>query len=232
MRRDLPEVFEIYQETVLPAPPEIVVSALGPLLTDERIARLEAIISQRTRSVAVVLDNLIDPHNIAAILRSADAFGVQEVHVIQGDEPFVASTRITTGAERWLDVVHHPNAQACIDALHQRDFRVYVAAVDGDLTPDDLPKLQQVAIIFGNEHAGVNPDTLRYADGTYGIPMKGFVQSLNVSVATAITLHAATAGRSSDLTPADQILLRARFMMLSVRNAEQIVLDYVQRAAR
>jgi tRNA (guanosine-2'-O-)-methyltransferase len=232
MRRDLPEVFEISNREVLPASPDVVIAALQPLLTSERIERLESIIGRRTRSVAAVLDGLIDPHNTAAILRSADAFGTQEVHVIEGEEPFVASTRVTTGAERWLDVIRHATADACVDAFHDRDFRVYVAATDGDLTPDDLAGVKKLAIVFGNEHSGVRQEVARRVDGTYRVPMKGFVQSLNVSVATAITLHAVTRGRPGDLTTDEQTLLRARFMMLSVRNAEQIVLEYLQRDER
>ncbi len=229
MRRDLPEVYEVSNRDVLPAAPDVVIEALQPLLTSERIERLEAIINRRSRSVAAVLDGLIDPHNTAAILRSADAFGTQEVHVIEGEEPFVASMRVTTGAERWLDIIRHSTADACIDRLHDRGFRVYVATTDGDLTPDDLAAIPKLAIVFGNEHSGVRQEVMRRADGTYGVPMKGFVQSLNVSVATAITLHAATSGRAGDLTASERTLLRARFMMLSVRNAEQIVLNYLRR---
>lgn len=232
MRRDLPEVFEISHRAVLPAPPDVVIEALQPLLTGERIERLESIIGRRLRSVVAVLDGLIDPHNTAAILRSADAFGTQEVHIIEGEEPFVASTRVTTGAERWLDVIRHSTAEACIDSFHDRGFRVYVATTDGELKPEDLPAVQKLAIVFGNEHSGVRQAVMRRADGRYSIPMKGFVQSLNVSVATAITLHAATSGRAGDLTPSERTLLRARFMMLSVRNAEQIVFDYLRREER
>lgn len=229
MRRDLPEVFEISHRDVLPASAEVVIKALQPLLTRERIERLESIINRRTRSVTAVLDGLIDPHNTAAILRSADAFGTHEVHVIEREEPFVASTRVTTGAERWLEVIRHSTADACIDSFHDRGFRVYVATTDGDLTPDELAAIKKLAIVFGNEHSGVSQTLTQRTDGTYRIPMKGFVQSLNVSVATAITLHAATNGRPGDLTANERTLLRARFMMLSVRNAEQIVLDYLRR---
>ena len=118
------------------------------------------------------------------------------------------------------------------DAFHDRGFRVYVATTDGDLAPDDLAAESKAAIVFGNEHAGVRQEVTQRADGTYSVPMKGFVQSLNVSVATAITLHAATRGRPGDLTASERTLLRARFMMLSVRHAEQIVLDHLRRDER
>ncbi|MBN1655443.1 MAG: RNA methyltransferase [Deltaproteobacteria bacterium] len=229
MRRDLPDVSHVVEKSALPARPEIVIRALQPLLTEERIRRLETIINQRTRSVIAVLDGLIDPHNTAAILRSADAFGTQEVHVIERDEPFIASTRVTTGAERWLDLIRHSTAERCVNVLRDRGFRVYVATSDGELNPFDLARIERVAVVFGNEHSGVRQEFLQYSDGSYGIPMRGFVQSLNVSVATAITLHAATVGRSGDLTSAERTMLRARFMMLSVRNATQVVLDYLRR---
>jgi tRNA (guanosine-2'-O-)-methyltransferase len=227
MRRDLPEVFEINPADPLPAPPNVVSDALRPLLTDERLARIETVLSRRTRSVAVVLDGLIDPHNVSAVLRSADAFGVQEVHIIEAADPLVASTRIAKGAERWLDLIRHQSAEACIKALHARGFRAYIAEAAGDHHPADLRSAGPVAIIFGNEHAGVSSKLRRLADGTFAIPMRGFVESLNVSVAAAITLYAATEGKPGDLSDADKADLRARFMMLSVPRAREVVSELI-----
>lgn len=229
MRRDHPDAFELPGPPALPASPTEVIAALQPLLTEERLARIEAILAGRSRAVIPVLDGVDDPHNVAAILRSAEAFGTQEVHLIDHGERFMASQRVTQGTDRWLDLVRHPSADTCVDSLRARGYAVYVATMDGQLTPEDLARIPQVAIVFGNEHAGVSRALAEAADGHYTIPMRGFAQSLNVSVATAITLYGATRPRAGDLAPEDAQALRARFMMLSVPRAHEVVAEHLGR---
>lgn len=232
MRRDDPSVFELQVGDALPAEPALVIEALEPLLTDERRLRIDSVIARRTRSVIPVMDGLIDPHNVAAVLRSADAFGVQEVHLIRGPEAFLVSTRVAQGTERWVDIVTHDTARACIETLHGRGYRVYVATMDGQAQPGDLQGEDKVAVVFGNEHAGVSAEIRALVDGTYAVGMRGFVESLNVSVATAITLHDATRDRAGDLSESEQLLLRARFMMYSVQRADAVVREHLRRRQR
>ncbi len=230
MRRDHPDAFEVAGPAALPADPAEVIEALEPLLLPERIARIDAILARRTRAVIPVLDGVDDPHNVAAVLRSAEAFGAQEVHTIRGEEPFMASQRVTQGTDRWLDLVRHDSAGACVASLHRRGYHVYVATMDGEATPEDLARVERVAIVFGNEHAGVRPELAERADGRYTIPMRGFAQSLNVSVAAAVTLYGATRDRERALGDDDRLRLRARFMMLSVPRADEVVAEHLQRA--
>jgi tRNA (guanosine-2'-O-)-methyltransferase len=232
MRRDEPDNFDLAPPEPLPADPETVLAALDPLLTDARRARIEHVIAARARAVVAVLDGLIDPHNVSAVLRSADAFGVQQVHLIARADPFLASPRVSQGADRWVDVIRHASPRACVSALHALGYKVYVAAMDGALRPEALADAPKVAIVFGNEHAGVSEELRHLADGTYAIPMQGFVQSLNVSVAAAITLFAATRGRPGDLEASERQLLRARYTLLSVPRAGEIVAEYQRRQAR
>lgn len=234
MRRDNPEVAQLVplvQRAPSPASAKVVIEALAPFVTDERKARIEAVIAGRTRRVIPVLERLSDPHNTAAVLRSADAFGAQEVHVIETKERFVASTRVAKGSERWLDLVCHASTDACVDALHARGYRVLVAAMDGDVEPRGVAGLTPVAIVFGNEHAGVSAAMRARADGAYRIAMRGFVESLNVSVAAAITLSVALADVPGDLDPSDRETLRARFLLQSIEHAEEIVQEHVRRLA-
>lgn len=229
MRRDDPEVHELASTVALPASAACVIEALAPLLTDARLQRIEASLRKRTRSVAIALEAVEDPRNVAAVLRSADAFGVQEVHLIEGARPFLASRRITQGAERWLDVVRHPTAQACVGSLRRRGFKVYVATMDGQVGPQNLCEADKIAVVFGNEQCGISDHIAAMSDGRYTIPMGGFVQSLNVSVAAAITLFSATHNRAGDLAEHERAELRARFMMLSVERADQVVAEHLSR---
>jgi tRNA (guanosine-2'-O-)-methyltransferase len=232
MRRDDPLALPVEAVGELPFAISDVVEALDPLLTDARRARIDAVLARRMRAVVPVLDGLCDPHNIAAVLRSADAFGVQEVHVLERDARLIASQRVTQGADRWLDVVRHRDPVACVGALRERGYAVYCAMMDGDTTPERLASIPRVALVFGNEHAGVGEDLQSLCDGRYTIPMRGFVQSLNVSVAAALTLYAATQGRPGDLEQAELETLRARFIWISVPEAHAIVAEHLERRRR
>jgi tRNA (guanosine-2'-O-)-methyltransferase len=232
MRRYDPQNIDLAGVAPLPAAASTVIAALEPLLTDKRRARIEQVIAARSSAVAAVLDGLIDPHNVSAVLRSADAFGVQTVHLIARPEPFVASPRVSQGSDRWVSLIEHDSVSACVHALRERGHRILVAAADGVLGPEALAREPKPAIVFGNEHAGVSAELRDLADGTYAIPMRGFVQSLNVSVAAAITLYAAMQGRTGNLTPAAATELRARYCVLSVPHADEIVAEYLRRQSR
>lgn len=223
MKRNHPDVIELSGPPALPAPASVVVDVLAPLVTPARLARMEAVIAHRTRSLVPVLEDLADPHNGAAVLRSADAFGCHEVHVIEDRHPFAVSHRVTRGTHRWLELVRHRSTEACLTELAARGYRVFVAAMDGALTPEDLAREPKAAVVFGNEHKGASEAVRRAAAGTYAIPMVGFVESLNVSVASAITLYVASRGRHGDLDEASRTEVRARFLLASVRDAERIV---------
>jgi len=229
MRRDRPEAQELARPDALPARAEDVIEALAPLIVDERLARLEAVLAQRTRDVVVVLEAVDDPRNVSAVLRSADAFGVQEVHLVRGEQPFLASKLVSQGADQWLDLVEHADAASAVATLRARGFRVYAATMDGEVGPSALSEIDKVAIVFGNEQRGASPELLAVCDGRYTIPMRGFSQSLNVSVAAAITLHAATAGRGSSLGAEERRELRARYMLLSVPRGREVVFEHLER---
>lgn len=232
MRRDNPLAAEIVRADPLPFPAQSVIRALDPLLTDRRRARIDEVLAQRTRTVVPVLDGLYDPHNVAAVLRSADAFGAQEVHIIEGEEPLLASSRVTQGADRWLDIVRHRDPRGCVRGLKERGYAVYAAMMDGHTQPEELAAMPRVALIFGSEHSGVSDAVLELCDGRYTIPMRGFSQSLNVSVAAALTLYAATRGRGGDLAADDLLALRARYMWLSVPEAHAVVTEQLAREQR
>ena len=229
VKRDHPEAFAVpLDQPALPASIEEVTAILGAVITPRRLERIREVAAHRMHAVVPVLEGVGDPHNASAILRSADAFGIQQVHVVPGGpdsgaETFRASRRITKGTHRWLDLVHHDDTERCIGWLKEAGYAIYVASMEGTARLEELAALPRVAVVFGNEHAGPSDAIRGAADGTYAIPMRGFVESLNVSVAAAITLHAVTAGRPGDLSEDEQGALVARLLYRNVPDAAQIM---------
>ncbi len=173
------------------------------LLSSRRKERLLTVLHQRTAHVVVGMEAVDDGHNQAAILRSADAFGVQQVAVVVGKGDFQPSERVTQGAHKWLTIRHYADIRAAMDELRARGYRIWASRLDERAVP--LPQVnlsQPAAFFFGNEHQGLSETALALADETFTIPMVGFVQSLNVSVAAAITLFHATRRARQELGPA------------------------------
>lgn len=163
--------------------------------TERRSERIEAVLKRRQPDLTVVLENVHDPHNVAAVLRTCDAVGVMHVHTIYSIEsrPDRAYARSTSGsARKWIDVDHHRSAAACIRELKGRGLRVLaVALTDTSDEIYDVDLAEPVALVFGNEHRGVSCEALALADGAVSIPMMGMVESLNISVACAVALYEA-----------------------------------------
>lgn len=199
-----------------------IIELLEPLVGEERRRRLQQVFAQRIESVTVLLDGPYDPHNAAAVLRSCDAFGVHQLHAVS-NEPLQASRKVAQGTERWIEVSRHATPQAAIAALRVTGHKLVVAHPKGNRVPEDLAHLARVAIVLGNEHSGVSPEVAEAAHDTVRIPMQGFVESLNLSVSTALLLYAATRQRSPDLNLAAQRTCYARGLFQSVIRAEQIL---------
>lgn len=202
---------------------EGVINALSELSTPDRRTRLWAVLERRLRSVTVILDHPHDPHNGSAVLRSCDAFGIQQIHVVRGEENFAASRMVSKGSERWIDVVEHRSPVPVVEHLKSLGFQTLVTHPEGRLVPEDLPHLDKVALILGNERDGVSVELSETADDTVQIPMCGFVESLNVSVSGAILLQAATRGRMGDLSEEEKQNTYARWLRKSVPRADEVL---------
>jgi len=215
--------------------PEATCAALGPLLLDGRRERIDEVIAARLGSLRVAIENLHDPHNGAAVLRSAEAFGIQRVEVAETREPFRFSPTVTQGCEKWLDIVRHPTQAAAVANLRGDGFAIYAAVPTADLTLDELDFTRPAAILVGNEQVGLSPEAMQTADACFRIPMVGMTRSLNLSVAAALIAERASACRrrilgvaGGDLDEATQLRLRARFYALSVRGADAVLGRYLR----
>ncbi|HXX70409.1 MAG TPA: RNA methyltransferase [Polyangiaceae bacterium] len=204
--------------------PERVVRLLEPMVTEPRRRRLREVIANRLASVTVVFDRPYDPHNGAAILRSCEAFGVQHLHVIERPGVrFALARSVARGAEKWVDVVRHQSSGSALAWAESADIALVGADPGGELVPEDLRALPRIGLVVGNEREGIAPDLLAACAARVRVPMRGFIESLNVSVTAAILVHAATLGRSGDLDAATRLRLYARGLYLSVVHAEEVL---------
>lgn len=174
--------------------PELVKTSRFPRTT-RRQERIDAVLTRRQPSLTVVLEDVHDPHNVSAVLRSCDAVGVLDVHLVYVHDrpPRKSLNRTTSGsAAKWVRTHFHDSFDACIDILHEQGFRIFAAGRRAD-TVDlyALDLVTPVALVFGNEQRGVSDHAMNLADGTVGIPMHGMVESLNISVACAVSLYEA-----------------------------------------
>jgi tRNA (guanosine-2'-O-)-methyltransferase len=160
-------------------------------ISDERQARVRNMLAGRLGSVVVILEAVHRRHNVSAIMRSCECFGVHEVHLIT--DGFRPSKGAARGSERWLDIHRYTETAPAIKAVKERGFQVFVAdLVEGSFSPDTVPIDQPTAILMGAELTGVSDEARRLADGAICVPMHGLTESLNVSVAAACILQRVT----------------------------------------
>lgn len=208
---------------------EGVIEALEPFVLPERCARIRAGLAMRLSDVTVVMDRPHDPHNGAAVLRSCDAFGVQSVHVVSEHQPFLVSRVVTRRSERWLDIHEYKTPHEAIGPLLGQGYELVTTHPEGELLPHQLRDIPKLALVLGNEHWGIDERFVRAAGRSVRIPMRGFVESLNLSVSAAILLHAATSNRPGSLHPDDQRRLFARGLYQSVKRAELVLASQTPR---
>ena len=161
--------------------------------TEERLEKITRVVRSRQFSLNVVLENIHDPHNVSAIFRTCDAVGIPEVSLLYNSEEFPKISKVSSAsAMKWVDYEKYTDTGECFNALRDRGYRIYATALtekskglyDTDLT-------QKAAVVMGNEHRGVSEEAASLADELIVIPMYGMIQSLNVSVATAVICYEA-----------------------------------------
>jgi tRNA (guanosine-2'-O-)-methyltransferase len=201
----------------------VVARELEEFVTPERKARIRGVIDARLDGVTVLMDAPHDPHNGAAVLRSCDAFGIQRLHIVERAEQFLAARTVARGSERWVEARTYSSSEAAIDALRTSGHELVATHPAGELTPDELSKIPKVALVLGNERDGIHASLVSACKASVRIPMRGFAESLNVSVTAAILLEHATSGRPGDLSDTERGMLYARALILSVPHAAEIL---------
>jgi len=170
--------------------PENVITGLGKILTAERIEKIDKVIASRNLDIGVVLENVHDRGNTSAVMRSAEAYGFVNFSIInKPDMVFKAANRVTQGADKWIDAKEYSNTKACITELKKQNYQVFATDLNATTTIDAIDFTKPTAVVFGNEKDGVTPELLSQCDGSFIIPMYGFSQSFNISVASALTFQ-------------------------------------------
>lgn len=163
-------------------------------MTPERRDKLISVLSKRQPDLTVVLENVFDPHNISAVMRTCDAVGIQEVYILNTKIPRHKKwgARSSSSAAKWLTVHQFENAPECFSSLRNRYSKILTTHLSSDAVGlYQIDMTEPIALVFGNEHSGVSDEIRALADGNFIIPQVGIIQSLNISVACAVTLYEA-----------------------------------------
>lgn len=163
-------------------------------MTPERREKLTYVLSKRQPDITVVLENVFDPHNISAVMRTCDAAGVQDIYILNTKIPRHKKwgAKSSSSAAKWLTVHQYENAEECFTHLRKRYSRIITTHLSSDaVSLYDVNFTESIALIFGNEHSGVSDEIRGLADGNFIIPQVGIIRSLNISVACAVTLYEA-----------------------------------------
>ena len=163
-------------------------------MTPERNERLNTVLSKRQLNITVVLENVADPHNISAVMRTCDAVGIQEIYILNTVIPRHKKwgAKSSSSASKWLTIHQFTDVKTCFEALRKRYKKIYTTHLSTDAVGlHDLNLTEDVALVFGNEHSGVSDELINLADGNFIIPQVGIIKSLNISVACAVSVYEA-----------------------------------------
>jgi tRNA (guanosine-2'-O-)-methyltransferase len=160
----------------------------------ERYNRMLSVIKNRQTNLTVVMENVNDPHNISAVMRTCDAVGIQDIYVLNTKiaKHDYFGVKSSSSAAKWLTVHQFSNVADCFEALRKNYNKIYTTHLSSDaVSLYELDFTDSVALVFGNEHDGVSAESIAMADGNFIIPQLGFIQSLNISVACAVSIYEA-----------------------------------------
>jgi tRNA (guanosine-2'-O-)-methyltransferase len=163
-------------------------------MTPERKERITNVLNKRQGNITVVLENVFDPHNISAVMRTCDAIGMQEIYVLNTKIPKHKKwgAKSSSSAAKWLTIHQFTDAENCFSELRNKYNKIYTTHLESNsISLYQIDFTQKIALIFGNEHDGVSEEIRNLSDGNFIIPQVGIIKSLNISVACAVTLYEA-----------------------------------------
>jgi len=211
---------------------------LENFVSERRRNLFDTILSKRTKHITVVLEDLFEKHNISAVARSCDIFGIQDLHIIENKYDSYVSNHVAKGAQKWIDFHNYNeqehNTQICIDKLRANGYQIIATTPHTDsCVLEDFDITKKTAFVFGVEKAGVSDLIINQADGLLKIPMVGFTESLNISVAAALILNSTTTKlRNSninwELTNNEKENIKLDWMKKSIKSIDLIIKRFKQ----
>ncbi len=212
---------------------------LSGFLTENRRQLFEKVIQFRTRHLTVVLEDIYQPHNASAVLRSADLTGIQDVHIIENKNRYHVNPQVAMGSSKWLNLIRYnerqENTLTAYEALRSQGYQIVAATPHArGKTLDEIPLDHKMALVFGTELKGLTPTAIEHADQYLWIPMYGFTESYNISVSAALTLFTLTEKlRKSDipwqLSEAEKQEILLEWTRRTVTRSEVFERDFYQR---
>ncbi len=212
---------------------QVVVDLLGPILTESRREKIHKVIAQRNFQNAVVLDGIYDRGNISAVMRTAEGLGFGNFHVIETQERFKEANRVTKGADKWLEVTKWKSPREAALHLKAQGHRLIVTHLEAATPLQDIDFRTPTALVLGNEKSGVSPEMLELADERVIIPMPGFVQSFNISVAGALCLYEIhrqlPATGPQNLSSEERGILQAHYFLRTLDSGKDMLIENLTR---
>lgn len=163
-------------------------------ITDNKQTKFDQVIRNRTRYLTIVLEDIYQPHNASAVLRSCDCFGIQDVHIIENSNRYQVNPDVALGSSKWLSLQKYNssdhNTEACLQSLKMKGYRIVATSPhESGYSIDKMPLDKKTALVFGTEMRGLSEIALKMSDNFVTIPMYGFTESFNISVSAALCLY-------------------------------------------
>ncbi len=209
------------------------VEYLEQFITPERLKKINQVVEYRTRHITVVLEDLYQPHNASAVLRSCEIFGVQDVHIIENKNEYTVNPDVALGSSKWLNLIRYNklenNTGECLSGLKEQNYRIVAASpYENNYMLEELPLDRKTALVFGTELRGISDIAAEMADDFVKIPMFGFTESLNISVSAAVCLYYLTGKlRNSSvrwkLKDQEKTEIKLQWLKNSIKNSQLLV---------
>jgi tRNA (guanosine-2'-O-)-methyltransferase len=215
------------------------VNYLQEFVTEDRWQTINEVLSHRTRYLTVVLEDIYQPQNASAVLRSCDCFGIQDVHIIENRNEFNPNKEVTIGADQWISLHYYNkpdvnNTKRCYNQLQEQGYQIIATTPHKkDQTIDQVSIDEKTALVFGAELRGLSDYALEHADGYARIPMVGFSESFNISVGAALCLYDLTtrlrkSQKKWKLQDEEKLELQSQWLEKSIRAGTRLKAKFLK----
>jgi len=214
-----------------------IIDDLSNFVTEERFSQFNSVLNNRTRYITVAIEDIYQPYNASAILRTADCFGIQDINIIENNNKYDINPDVALGSYKWINLIKHNelenNTISAINYLREKGYRIVATTPhtnDVNLEDFDISK-GKTALFFGTELLGLSDLMLKNADEFLKIPMYGFTESFNISVSASIILHHLTSKLHKtnidwQLTENEKDTLMLKWLLTSIKRSDVVLRSY------